>query len=180
MRAFSPELSPSSVGPELGAHYKIYRYNQASVLSAVLGCFCLLMAWIFLPLENQHWQNIRRNRHKLYPHIDPSRPRPLDILRYAIQSLWLLITKTPSKMVYDFRLINHAIRLHHRIIAAYDKLFMRLSAQAMTLKDETEPQQKDVHHTLRWIIIGTLSSIAMVIAILCITQPFNPAAQLVF
>ncbi|MCS3431277.1 UDP-forming cellulose synthase catalytic subunit [Klebsiella sp. BIGb0407] len=180
MRAFRPVLSPSSVGPQLGTHYKIYRYHQASVLSAILGCFWLLTAWIFLPLENQQWQNIRRNRHYLYPHIDPSRPRPLDILRYAIQSLWLLITKTPSKMAYNFELINHAVRLHNRIIAAYDKIFIRLSAQAVTLKDEADPQQKNVHPTLRWVIIGTLSSIAMVIAILCITQPFNPAAQFVF
>lgn len=180
MKTLRPELSPSSVGPQLGPHYKIYRYHQASILSAVLGCFYLLMAWSFLPLENHHWQIIRRNRHNLYPHIDPCRPQPLDILRYAIQSLWLLIAKTPSKMTYDFALINHAIRLYHRIITAYDKLFMRLSAQAVTLKNETAPQQKNAHHTLRWITIGTLSSIALVIAILCITQPFNPAAQFVF
>lgn len=180
MRAFRPELSPSAVGPQLGTHYKIYRYHQASVLSAVLGCFYLLMAWIFLPLENQHWQNIRRHHHHFFPHIDSRRPRPLDIVRYAIQSVWLLITKTPSRMAYNFALIHHAIRIHHRIIAAYDKLFMRLSAQAVTLKDEAASQQKDEHLTLRWITIGTLSCVALVIAILCITQPFNPAAQFVF
>ena len=180
MRAFTPALSPSSAGPQLATHYKIYRYHQTPRLSAILGCFYLLIAWCFLPLENQNWQKIRRNHPNFYPQINASRPRPLDILRYAIQSLWLLISKTPSKMAYDFAFINHAIRLHRRIITAYDKLFIRLSKQAVTLQDDTVPQPKNRHITLRMITIGTLCSMAMVIAILCITQPFNPAAQLVF
>lgn len=167
-------------GLRLGAQYKIYRSHSASPLSAALGCFYLLMAWLFLPLENEQWQKISRNRQQLYPHIDPNRPRPLDILRYAIQSLWLLITKTPSSMAYNFEIVNRAIRMHNRILAVYDRLFMRFCQQATTVKEQPESQQPYSSPVLRGIAIGALVFVALVIAILCITQPFNPIAQLVF
>jgi hypothetical protein len=31
-----------------------------------------------------------------FPHINPHRPRPLDPLRYLLQSLWLLATRVPE------------------------------------------------------------------------------------
>lgn len=48
-------------------------------------------AWIFIPLEHPRWQRIRAEHKNLYPHINASRPRPLDPVRYLIQTCWLLI-----------------------------------------------------------------------------------------
>lgn len=52
----------------------------------------MILAWIFIPLEHPRWQRIRAEHKNLYPHINASRPRPLDPVRYLIQTCWLLIS----------------------------------------------------------------------------------------
>ncbi len=79
------------VNARLIGRYRDYRRHVASAFSATLGCFWLILAWIFIPLEHPRWQRIRAEHKNLYPHINASRPRPLDPVRYLIQTCWLLI-----------------------------------------------------------------------------------------
>lgn len=79
------------VNARLIGRYRDYRRHGASAFSATLGCFWLILAWIFIPLEHPRWQRIRAEHKNLYPHINASRPRPLDPVRYLIQTCWLLI-----------------------------------------------------------------------------------------
>ncbi len=66
------------VNARLIGRYRDYRRHGASAFSATLGCFWLILAWIFIPLEHPRWQRIRAEHKNLYPHINASRPRPLD------------------------------------------------------------------------------------------------------
>nr|MBA2817621.1 UDP-forming cellulose synthase catalytic subunit [Candidatus Pantoea persica] len=50
-----------------------------------------MLGWTLLRFETLGWQRIIQQRRRLYPHISPERPRPLDILRYLIQTLWLVV-----------------------------------------------------------------------------------------
>ena len=79
------------VNARLIGRYRDYRRHGASAFSATLGCFWMILAWIFIPLEHPRWQRIRAEHKNLYPHINASRPRPLDPVRYLIQTCWLLI-----------------------------------------------------------------------------------------
>lgn len=76
------------VSSRLSERYRHYRHHGASSLSAALGCFWMILAWMFIPLEHPRWQIIRARHGELYPHINPDKPRPLDPARYAIQSIW--------------------------------------------------------------------------------------------
>lgn len=49
-----------------------------------------------MPLETPRWQAILARHETYFPHINPHRPRPLDPLRYLLQSLWLLTTRVPE------------------------------------------------------------------------------------
>jgi cellulose synthase (UDP-forming) len=80
------------VSARLSERYRHYRRHGASVLSAALGCFWMILAWMFIPLEHPRWQRIRARHSELYPHINPDRPRPLDPARYLIQAVWLVAT----------------------------------------------------------------------------------------
>lgn len=73
------------VNARLIGRYRDYRRHGASAFSATLGCFWMILAWIFIPLEHPRWQRIRAEHKNLYPHINASRPRPLDPVRYLIQ-----------------------------------------------------------------------------------------------
>ncbi|PIN63890.1 UDP-forming cellulose synthase catalytic subunit, partial [Klebsiella pneumoniae] len=72
-----------------------WRYG-ASWLSASLGCLWASLVWALMPLETPRWQAILARHETYFPHINPHRPRPLDPLRYLLQSLWLLTTRVPE------------------------------------------------------------------------------------
>jgi hypothetical protein len=37
-----------------------------------------------------------RTSRRVFPHINPHRPRPLDPIRYLLQAVWLLATRVPE------------------------------------------------------------------------------------
>ena len=47
------------VSSRLSERYRHYRHHGASSLSAALGCFWMILAWMFIPLEHPRWQRIR-------------------------------------------------------------------------------------------------------------------------
>lgn len=49
------------VNARLIGRYRDYRRHGASAFSATLGCFWMILAWIFIPLEHPRWQRIRAN-----------------------------------------------------------------------------------------------------------------------
>lgn len=49
------------VNARLIGRYRDYRRHGASAFSATLGCFWMILAWIFIPLEHPRWQRIRQN-----------------------------------------------------------------------------------------------------------------------
>ena len=77
----------------LRARYLGYRKAGSSWLSATLTCLWVGLAWLFLPLENARWQALADRHDELFPHINFSRPRPLDPLRFALQAVWLIATR---------------------------------------------------------------------------------------
>ena len=44
------------VNARLIGRYRDYRRHGASAFSATLGCFWMILAWIFIPLEHPRWQ----------------------------------------------------------------------------------------------------------------------------
>lgn len=62
------------VSSRLSERYRHYRHHGASSLSAALGCFWMILAWMFIPLEHPRWQRIRARHGELYPHINPDKP----------------------------------------------------------------------------------------------------------
>lgn len=55
------------VNARLIGRYRDYRRHGASAFSATLGCFWMILAWIFIPLEHPRWQRIRAEHKNLYP-----------------------------------------------------------------------------------------------------------------
>lgn len=55
------------VSSRLSERYRHYRHHGASSLSAALGCFWMILAWMFIPLEHPRWQRIRARHGELYP-----------------------------------------------------------------------------------------------------------------
>lgn len=167
------------VGARLNARYQHYRDHGAPRFSAALGCFWAILAWMFIPLEHPRWQQLRAQQNHWFPHIDPDRPRPLDPARYLIQTLWLMVTlplgapRSPRRQHFA-RLRMLRGRWHH---------FLETLPERMTQRTGHLDNKKELGHInpkVRRIILGTVVVFSFLLAIVCITQPFNPLSQFVF
>ncbi|APG20429.1 UDP-forming cellulose synthase catalytic subunit [Kosakonia radicincitans DSM 16656] len=167
------------VSARLRARYQHYRQHGASWFSAASGCFWVILAWLFIPLEHPRWQQLRAQQQHWFPHIDPDRPRPLDPARYLLQSLWLLVTLPwgPPKSARRQRFAR--IRaLRGRWYHWLDTLPERVTHRTGHLDHKKELSHISPH--LRRFILGVIVVFSLILALLCITQPFNPLAQFVF
>ncbi|MDE4082126.1 MULTISPECIES: UDP-forming cellulose synthase catalytic subunit [Enterobacter cloacae complex] len=167
------------VSSRLSERYRHYRHHNASSLSAASGCFWMVLAWMFLPLEHPRWQRIRTRHDELYPHINPDRPRPLDPARYLIQSIWLLATSTGAeKKTSRWRSFDRVQHLRERYHQWLDRLPDRVGDRTGHLDHHKELGH--LHPGLRRFILGVVVAFSLILALVCITQPFNPLAQFTF
>ena len=167
------------VSERLGARYQLYRSHGAPAFSAALGCFWVILAWLFLPLEHPRWQAIRERHRELYPHIRAERPRPLDPARYLLQTLWLMITSGPEDADRPRKRRRSGIaQFMARYHAWLDALPQRFSTRTHHLDNQKELGH--LHPQLRRIILGVIVVFSSLLALLCITQPFNPMSQFIF
>ncbi len=167
------------VSERLGARYQLYRSHGAPAFSAALGCFWVILAWLFLPLEHPRWQAIRERHRELYPHIRAVRPRPLDPARYLLQTLWLMITSGPEDADRPRKRRRSGIsQFMARYHAWLDALPQRFSTRTHHLDNQKELGH--LHPQLRRIILGVIVVFSSLLALLCITQPFNPMSQFIF
>lgn len=161
------------------ARYVDYRRNGSSWLAATLTCLWVGLAWMFLPLENARWQALQMRQDALFPHINFSRPRPLDPLRYALQAIWLIATKPPeSRKPREWRPLAGIDRLRNRYIRWADELPARINSQAGG--EENKKELAHLNPKLRRLILGVVVALSLLLALVCITQPFNPISQFVF
>lgn len=167
------------VGTRLNARYQHYRDHGAPRFSAALGCFWAILAWMFIPLEHPRWQQLRAQQNHWFPHIDPDRPRPLDPARYLIQTLWLMVTLPLGAPRSPRR--QHFARL--RVLRGRWHHFLETLPERMTQRTGHLDNKKELGHInpkVRRIILGTVVVFSFLLAIVCITQPFNPLSQFVF
>jgi len=161
----------------LADRYRQYRqYNEASRLGAALGCFWLAMAWFFLKLESPRWQQIRSQQTTLFPHIDAQRPRPLDIVRYTIQSLWLIVFSA-HRSVKSYGLGERFKGLHNRYHDWLKSLPDKVQEHGA---EESEEAFNRLGQGVRRIILGVMCVFSTILALLCISQPFDLSSQFVF
>ncbi|HGX3951873.1 hypothetical protein UYN95_22010 [Escherichia coli] len=167
------------VNARLIGRYRDYRRHGASAFSATLGCFWLILAWIFIPLEHPRWQRIRAEHKNLYPHINASRPRPLDPVRYLIQTCWLLIgtsrKETPKPRRRTFSGLQNIRGRYHQ--------WMNELPERVSHKTQHLDEKKELGHLsagARRLILGIIVTFSLILALICVTQPFNPLAQFIF
>lgn len=167
------------VSSRLSEHYRHFRRHGASAFSAALGCFWMILAWMFIPLEHPRWQRIRARHSELYPHINPDRPRPLDPARYLIQAIWLVATSSRAETkTPHWRSFSRVQQLRERYHQWLDRLPDSVSDKTSHLDNHKELGH--LHPGLRRFILGVIVVFSLILALVCITQPFNPLAQFTF
>ncbi|UDQ80405.1 UDP-forming cellulose synthase catalytic subunit [Erwinia rhapontici] len=166
----------------LHQRYRDYRRHRTPVLAAALQCLLVMLGWTLLRFESPEWQSVRARRRHLYPQISPERPRPADLLRYLVQSLWLMLF-----MPLDTSPRSERVRLNaFRPLALRRKLFHRWlhrlsqKAQRSRLESRGERWLNQLHPWLRKALFSVAVLVATALALLCISQPFDIWTQFIF
>ncbi|EBC3500898.1 hypothetical protein CE838_05215 [Salmonella enterica subsp. enterica serovar Enteritidis] len=179
MSALSRWLLIPPVSARLSERYQGYRRHGASPFSAALGCLWMILAWIVFPLEHPRWQRIRDEHKALYPHINAARPRPLDPARYLIQTLWLvMISSTKERHEPRWRSFARLKDVRGRYHQWMDTLPERVRQKTTHL--EKEKELGHLSNGARRFILGVIVTFSLILALICITQPFNPLSQFIF
>ncbi len=174
----------SSAWEHVWQRYNTYRDNQASVLGALMGCLTATFAWLFLRLESPQWQLVQENRQHFFPQIDPARPKPADALRYLLQGCWLLLMLpiTAERQYLGQHLFakiatcfNRLQERGHLWLAELPKRFERSG-----LDEGASKKLKNMGQRSRRFLFIFMGVISAILALICISQPFDLKAQFIF
>ncbi|HDJ1438579.1 TPA: UDP-forming cellulose synthase catalytic subunit [Serratia rubidaea] len=159
------------------ARYRGYRRSGSSALTALLTTLLVVCGWTLLRFESPAWQRIRAGRAYWFPHLSPSRPRPADALRYLLQGLWLLLFRSGRGPRTRFTFSGwRSLRL--RYLNAMQRLPHRLAEAGV--EQRTTARLGRMNRHVRRILFILAGVLAALLALLCISQPFDLSAQFVF
>ena len=163
----------------LHSGYTTARGNGASRFASALHLFWSVLGVMLLRFESPAWQRVIQQRRRLYPHISPERPRPLDILRYLIQTLWLIVIRLPGargrggvnrlSVLTDWR--HHGYRWLDNLVAR---------SQTQGIDTRLEQRLKRLSPLMRRSLFIVIALFASLLALLCISQPFGLMTQFIF
>ena len=192
-------LVSSWVAPELkislAKRYVYLRQNKKmGVLAATLTMLLLLVAYSVFYLEGSAWNNLLKKYRPWFSHLSNRTYRRGDALRYLIQALWLIMV-VPAQMAtrssftrtravaYKIKmlLVNGRLLLHQRL-AFWGHELVTTNRTMHTLLHLSENSSLFIKKQKGWrLFIALLAALlTFALALLLISQPFTPTAQLVF
>ena len=199
---FAPALTLGLA--RLRRRYASYRAAGSSIAAASLCSFGILLGWLFFRLESRPWQLLRAHASYFYPQLSVLRPKLADGVRYGLQSIWLLLFYPQPQP----RKKSARLRRGRRFIGAQARgALQRLTASKPPTEAQLLPsaapftapaaasatpagegssssairvKRRHLSPRLRKLVRGFMIAVATVLAIVCVTQPFDLQTQLVF
>ncbi|MFJ4398324.1 UDP-forming cellulose synthase catalytic subunit [Pseudomonas sp. NPDC089396] len=164
-----------------GAHWPV----------AVLFTLGVWVAFLFLRLESPSWQALLAEHQRLFPQFVGKRPTLGDPLRLLIQCLWLLLRRVPQprKPGRPMRAWSFAVAHLHgawQVLRRYRARLAETMRQVPRRFRDSNLQQDAAQRLRRLSVFGRrlfytlLTACAVLLAVLCVTEPFGYQAQLVF
>ncbi len=158
---------------------QLARQHGAGRATTALHLLWCVLGWSLLRLEAPGWQHIMQQRQRFYPHISPLRPRPLDILRYALQSVWLLLVlPLDNRQRQRFNAFDLLLRWRQQLYHRLNALPARLAQTG--LRQRSEKKLQALPPRVRQLLFIVAAIVASLLALLCISQPFGITTQFVF
>ncbi|NYT63868.1 UDP-forming cellulose synthase catalytic subunit [Alcaligenaceae bacterium] len=181
-------LTPSAIHTLRGMHGRAVRDRKMGNWTAALFTVLALFANALLRLEGPAWSRLRVRWQPWFAHLTQRGYRYADPLRYLLQGIWLLLTKTglsaaraPGPTMWQgVRRVAAALRQY--VNAALDRLTQAMinSRARKTLGDaHRSPLRSLTRASRRSLFIG-VGLLALMLTALLITQPFNLFAQFIF
>ena len=160
------------------------RYDCAPPVALLLATMSAV-AWLLLRLESPNWRAVLDQPKRWYPQLANKPPSLGDPLRYAVQSLWLILVRPAQSCAWR----PSTPAWLKSVRAAYLRLSIRVGKVLEELPQRAEASQKIRQSSQLWkglerhnqrLVNAAIGVIAFIFTLLCITEPFGYVAQLVF
>ena len=159
--------------------------NGSSWFAVGINLFWLLLAWTLLPLENEPLRSYRKALPHLYPLINFDAPKCLDAFRWLTQSLYLLLFRVPvgapsalqKALTVLYRRTHGAFERFGNLLNRYGSVILAGPDRSVDVIDKHSSQ---LPKSVKLAILWGMGAVAVGLAGLCITQPFNIQGQVVF
>ena len=168
---------------------RLRREQNCTRITAFVMAMIQALGWIFLRLESPVWKALREQRRRLYPHLADKPATIGDPLRYAIQSLWLLLVR-PGEHNRSLRqnslskgigsVLQSLLRIVQRPWNLLSNAFERLPTTISPQVNKSSRWWNTMGWPLRKALYIAIGVLATVLIVICVTEPFGYLAQLVF
>ena len=167
---------------------RLRREQNCTRFTAFTLALIQALGWIFLRLESPSWQALRAQHRRLYPHLADKPSTIGDPLRYTVQTLWLLLVRTPNQnQIGRQRFRQRTASFFSALLMIVQRPWNLLSNAFAHLPTTLSPQVTkgshwwdNIHWPLRKGLYIAMGVLALALIVLCITEPFGFLAQLVF
>lgn len=170
------------------AHFTARGAQRGVALLFTLGVW---LAFLFLRLESPAWQALLAEHRRLFPQFVGKRPSLGDPLRLLIQCVWLLLWRVPQprKPGRPLRVLSFAagyLRGAWQVLRNCRARVAEAMGQVPARFRDSDLQQGAAQRLKKLSVFGrrlfytVLTSFAVLLAVLCVTEPFGYLAQLVF
>lgn len=152
----------------ISLEYDKCRNDKHSRIESLLIVIQRIFFWILFTPEKQTWKNVIKNKNNYFPHIKETSLFPFNFIRYILQIGWLLSFNS-------FNVDTPIIKI--KFNCKYSP--MMLLPQFLT-KEYIEEKLSADDRKVNSYMLATTFITATLLAILCITQPFNNVTQFIF
>lgn len=161
------------------------RNHGCNPLLALLLATMSALAWLVFPLESPAWRGVLDQPLRWYPHLASKPPSLGDPLRYALQSLWLLLIRPSEQQRRRVRPPG----LLRRIAGLYSRIWERLGSVLEQLPERVANNSqlrqgtswwRGLERRFRHLLDALVGVVALGLILLCITEPFGVPSQLIF
>ena len=167
---------------------RLRRDQNCTRFTAFILALIQALGWVFLRLESPNWQALREQHRRWYPHLATKRPTIGDPLRYAIQTVWLLIVRPVDENHLRRQRARRQFRARlYSWLLVLQRPWNALSNAFERLPSTLSPQVHKGSHwwnAIRWktrkVLYIAIGVVALVLILICVTEPFDYLAQLVF
>ena len=171
--------------------YGHFTARGASRPVAAVFTLGVALAFVFLQLDSPAWRALLAERRRLLPQLVGKRPTLGDPLRIVIQCLWLLLRgearpSRPSRVAQARSVVARPLRgawqAFGRGRAQLADYMRQVPARfrASPMRYEANLRLRKLSRVGRRVFYTLLTTCAVVLALLCVTEPFGYLAQLVF
>lgn len=188
------DMTPPQMKASLPSRFQTYfsrtigRWADAGAgpVAITVNALALLLIWLVLPLESPFYGRVRNAKETLFPHVDFNAPRAGDIFRVLLQALFLCFVRVFSKE--SLLRTNPLVRLVVGIFLLIDRFgaFLgRIGSRVLSgIGNNYAATHRSTVRTMPSRFTKALSRavllIALALAVLCITQPFDLRGQVIF